>query len=78
MVRCTSKNGYQREIIFIEIGVHAENMIIILALIVNIFGGDLHDHLMSMRIKSIMIMNKIVIRAPQFMRTVVTTSMRIC
>ena len=33
-----------------EIGLRAQNMITILGSIVNITGGDLGDHLMSMRI----------------------------
>jgi hypothetical protein len=37
--------------------VHAENLIIILASIVSIFGGDLDDHSMSMRIKFNVMMN---------------------
>jgi hypothetical protein len=37
--------------------VHAESLIISLASIVSIFGGDLNDHSMSMRIKFIVMMN---------------------
>ena len=43
-----------------EIGLHAQNMITILSLIVNIIGGDLRDHLMSTGI-STLIMNTILI-----------------
>ena len=49
-----------------ESELHAQNMIIILGSIVNIMG-DLYDHLMSMRIFTLM-MNKIFIGAPKVMR----------
>ena len=41
-----------------EIGLCAQNMITILGAIVNITGGHLHDHLMNMRIFTL-IMGKI-------------------
>ena len=35
MVRCNSKNGYPKDMYSKEIGLHAQNMIIILSSIVN-------------------------------------------
>ena len=70
--------GIPRAFLLRQIGVHVENMIIILPSIIDIFRGNLYDHLMSMRIKFAVIMNKIVKRAPLFMRTLDTTLMWIC
>ena len=61
MVRCGFKSGHQKDIMCLkEIGPHAQNMLTILGSIVNIILGDLYDHLMSMRIFTLM-MNKIFI-----------------
>ena len=38
VVRCGSKNGYQKDMCLKEIGLHAQNMIIILDSIVNVIG----------------------------------------
>ena len=67
VVRCGSMNGYWKDSCFIEIGLHARNMYTILGSIVNIFGVDLYDHLMSTRIFTLII-NKILIGAPKNMR----------
>lgn len=45
-----STNGHQNDTCLKEIGLHAQNMIIILGSISNIIGGDLDDQLMSSRI----------------------------
>ena len=39
MVRCGFKNGYEKEMYLKEIGICAQNMIIILDLTINISGG---------------------------------------
>ena len=39
VVRCSSKNGDQKDMCLKEIGLHAQNMITILGSIVNISGG---------------------------------------
>lgn len=79
VVWCSSKNRYQKDIMFsLEIGLRAPNMITILGLLVNIIRGrrDLHDHLMSTKI-STLIMNGIWIWAPKSMRIVTTASIYI-
>jgi hypothetical protein len=38
VVRCGSKDGHQKEISLIEIGLHAQNLLAILGSIVNIIG----------------------------------------
>ena len=40
MVRCGSKNGHQKDMCFKEIGLRAENILIILASIVNIIAKN--------------------------------------
>ena len=59
MVRCASKRGYQTNMCFKEIGLCIQNMIIILGLISqHIYlreGGIIYDHLMSMRIFTLII-----------------------
>ena len=63
VVRCGSKNGYQKDIMWLEeIGLCAQNLITILGSMVNISlgEGELYDHLMSRRIFTL-IMNKIFI-----------------
>ena len=47
---CDFKNKYSKDMLFKEIGLQAQIMIIILGLIVNIIGGDLYDQLLSTRI----------------------------
>ena len=59
VVWCGSKNKYQKDMCLKEIGLHPQNMVIILNLIININGG-LYDYLKSTRI-SILIRNKIFI-----------------
>ena len=48
-----------------EIGFHVQNMLTILGSIINIFGGDLEDHLMSKRIFTLM-MNKMFISSKSY------------
>ena len=51
MVRCGSKNGHHKNMCIDEIGLHVQNMLIILGSLVNMiffFGGGVYDHLMSM------------------------------
>ena len=74
---CGSKNRYQKDKCLQEIALHAQNMITILVSIVNIIGGDLYDHFISMRIFALM-MNKILIRALKIMRKVATNLIWIC
>ena len=47
--RCGSKNMHQKDMCSKEIGLLAQDMIVILSLIINIFGGDLYGHLSSTR-----------------------------
>jgi hypothetical protein len=61
-----------------EIGLCAQNMITIPTSIANIIGGDLHDHLMSMRINYTFTMNDIFIQAPIIVKKVATNSIWIC
>ena len=77
LVRCDSKNGYQKNMISKEIGLPAQNMLSILSSTINIIVEDLHDHFMSTRIFNL-ILNKIFIRAPRTMREVVSASIQIC
>ena len=60
MGSCGSKNGHQEGMCSKEIRLHAQNMLTILGLMVNMTRGDLYDHLMSTRIFTL-IMNKIFI-----------------
>ena len=60
MVRCGSKNGPQKGSSLKEIGLHAQNMIIVLDSTCNITvgcggGGGLYDHLMNTKIFTFMI-----------------------
>ena len=57
MVRCGSKNGYQKYIFSKGIGVHAQNIITFFSSIVNIIWLDLYDHLMGTKIYTL-IMDK--------------------
>ena len=56
MVRCSSKNGYHKDMCLKEIGVRTQNTIIILGSIMNIVE-NLYDHLMSMGVFTL-IMNR--------------------
>jgi hypothetical protein len=55
--------------LFKEIGLHAQNMMVILGLENQHHGGGLYDHLLSMRIFTL-ILSKISIQAPKIMRIV--------
>ena len=49
LLRRDSKNGCQKHMHLKDVGLHAQNMIIILYLVVDILGGGgRHGHLMSM------------------------------
>ena len=52
MIRCGFKNGYQKGIVcFKEIGLRAQNMIIIIGSNINIIGGQgVYDQVMSVRV----------------------------
>ena len=68
MVRCRSKYGHQIGIICLkEIGLRARNLLTILGSIVNNNSQDLHGHLMSSRMFTL-IMNKVFVWAPEIMR----------
>ena len=73
MVRCASKNGYQRDMRLKEIRLHARNMITILSSIVSIVGWKLYDHLMSTKMLNLM-MNKMFICTPIITRKVAKAS----
>ena len=60
VVRCDSKSIYQKDICLQEIGLHAQNMIIVLGSIFDRLCKGLHDHLTSERIFNL-IMNRIFI-----------------
>ena len=47
MVRCGSKNGHQKDLCLIKIGLHAQNLLTILDSTINIIGGGLYDDLMK-------------------------------
>lgn len=51
------KTNTKKTCVLKEIGLHAQNLLIIPSVIVNIIEGDLYDHLMKMRIFA-SIMNK--------------------
>ena len=56
VVRSGSKNGHQNGLMCLkEIGLRTRNMLIILGSIVNMIGGDVCDHLMSMRFFTVII-----------------------
>jgi hypothetical protein len=59
VIRCGSKNKYQKDMCLKESELHAQNMITILGSIVINIMGDVYDHLMSMRIVTLMT-NKII------------------
>ena len=59
VIRFSSKNKYQKDMCLKESELHAQNMITILGSIVSIMGY-VHDHLMSIRIFTLMT-NKICI-----------------
>ena len=71
VVRCVSKNGQQKERCVNEIGLHAQNMLIILGLIVNMIKGDPYNHLMNTQIITLK-MNEMFIWAPWIMRQMAT------
>ena len=50
VVRCECKNWHQQDMCLKEIVLHAQNMMTILGSIINKFGEDPHDHLLSIRI----------------------------
>ena len=56
LVRCDFKHW--KDVCLEEIGLCAQNMITILDPIVNLYGGDLYEHLMSIGIFTL-IMNKV-------------------
>ena len=68
VVWCGSKNKYQKDTCLKEIGLHAQNMITIVASIIDLLGGNLYDHSMSTRIFTL-ILNKIYVWAPKIMAT---------
>ena len=55
VVRCGSKNIYQKDTCLKEIRLLAQNIITILGSIANIIGGDLYDHLTNTRILTLVI-----------------------
>lgn len=72
VIRCGSKNRYQKDVCSEEIGPHAQNLTAFLGSIVNIIRGDIYDHLLiSMRILHFT-MSKI------FMRKVIMASIWTC
>ena len=73
VARCGSKNGYQKDVCVIEIGLFVQNMITIVGSKANMIGEN-YDHLMSMRIFALM-MNKTFIRALKFMRNMAATAL---
>ena len=86
VVRCGSKNGYQKGIICLsEIGICAQNIITHSRLnsqhffffFFFLWGGTLYDQLKSMGISSLM-RHKIFIQAPKTTRKVATASIWIC
>ena len=60
LVWCGYKNEYKKDMCLKEIGLHAQNMITIVSLTINMIGGDLYDHLLSTKIFTLII-NKIII-----------------
>ena len=76
VIRCGFKNGYQKDMYLIEIGLRAQNMIPILGSIVNIIGGNLYDHLISTRILTLIV--KKILYELQKLRKVVMASIWIC
>jgi hypothetical protein len=46
---------YQKDICLKEIGLHAQNLLTIVVLIVNIIGKDLYDRLMRKRIATLIV-----------------------
>ena len=44
MVSCGCKNGHQKDMCSKEIALHAQNKPTIIGSIVNMIGGDQHDH----------------------------------
>ena len=77
VVRCGSKNGYQRDTNSKEIGRCAQNMLVILGSMINKYWGDPDDHLMSMRMFNLL-MNKIIMGPPKIMRQMATGTIWIC
>ena len=59
VVKCGSKNGFQKDMCLKEIELRAQNMLPVLESVVNIIEGDMYDHLTSTKI--FMIMNEIFI-----------------
>ena len=55
-----------------EIGLHVQNVMIILGLVVNIIEENLYDHFTSTRIFTLML-SKIFIRAPKILRKTTMT-----
>ena len=68
-VRCEYKNRHQKAMCLKEIGLRAYKLVTILDSVVNIIGTTYYDHLLRMRIFTL-IMNKIFIRAPKIMRQI--------
>ena len=71
--RYGSRNIHQKDMCLEEIGLHAQKLITILNSTVNIIGWNLHGHLMSTRIFTL-VMNKACPRAPKIMGKVATAS----
>jgi hypothetical protein len=61
VIKDKCKNGYQKDMCLNEIGLSVQKMLSILGSIINIIGGKLCDHLMSLRIFTLT-MNKIFMR----------------
>ena len=58
VVRYGSKNGYQKDMCSKYNGLHSQNVETNLGSIVNIIGkGDLHDHLINMRVFTLIMSN---------------------
>ena len=56
--KCGSWNGYQKGMCLKEIGLHAQNMLTILSLIVNIIDGiHIYDHVTKTRIFTLIMYN---------------------